>query len=462
MTYRINNIEVPPENPYKHDLLERQPLVRFLSDLIARLDESFVMTLDSPFGTGKTTMVRMLMEELKCKGHRCTYFNAWEVDYATDPLVALVSSIDRVDLGSKEANDKNRKNLQKVKEIATALAKPSMIAVVKALTSGSVNLDEIIRAISSIPTTDVKANIVEEFNQECKLLDDFKNKLKEAVEQLLTANKKTNLVVFVDELDRCRPTFAIHLLERIKHMFDIPNIVFVLSIDKKQIEASTKAVYGAEIDATEYLRRFFDLEYGIPTVNTQDYINSLITRCNLTQKFEQRNNNSMTGQDRTHFVNFFTEIAEAMNLSLRACERCITRLRIVMDQTPTSQHLHPVLVALLIVLHSNKPDFYSRIISGNASPDDVIEELISISEGKIQQSDNNIKVIHAYLLIADPDRERAQQRNHQLVLDAKSDNNLYATSLMNLKQSIMDTDHQFDISLADIAKKIDLVSWIRE
>ena len=462
MTYRINNIEVPPENPYKHDLLERQPLVRFLSDLIARLDESFVMTLDSPFGTGKTTMVRMLMEELKCKGHRCTYFNAWEVDYATDPLVALVSSIDRVDLGSKEANDKNRKNLQKVKELATALAKPSMIAVVKALTSGSVDLAEIIRAISSIPTTDVKANIVEEFNQECKLLDDFKNKLKEAVEQLLTANKKTNLVVFVDELDRCRPTFAIHLLERIKHMFDIPNIVFVLSIDKKQIEASTKAVYGAEINATEYLRRFFDLEYGIPTVNTNDYINSLITRCNLTQNFEQRNNNSMTAQDRTHFVNFFTEIAEAMNLSLRACERCITRLRIVMDQTPTSQYLHPVLVALLIVLRSNKPDFYSRIISGNASPDDVIEELISISGGKIQQSDYNIKVIHAYLLIADPDRERAQQRNHQLVLDAKSDNNLYATSLMNLKQSIMDTDHQFDISLADIAKKIDLVSWIRE
>ena len=136
MTYRINNFEVPPENPFQHDLLERQPLVRFLSDLIGRLDGSFVMALDSPFGTGKTTMVRMLMEELKCKGHQCTYFNAWEVDYATDPLVALVSSIDRVDLGSKEANYKNRKNLQKVKDLTTALARPSMIAAVKALTFG--------------------------------------------------------------------------------------------------------------------------------------------------------------------------------------------------------------------------------------------------------------------------------------------------------------------------------------
>ena len=461
MTYRINNIEVPPENPFQHDLLERQSLVKFLSDLIARLDGSFVMALDSPFGTGKTTMVRMLMEKLKCKGHQCTYFNAWEVDYATDPLVALVSSIDRVDLGSEEANDKNRKNLQKVKDLTTALARPSMIAAVKALTSGLIDLDEIIKAISSIPTTDVKSNIVEEFNQECNLLDNFKEELKEAVEQLPKVNKKNNLVIFVDELDRCRPTFAIHLLERIKHMFDIPNIVFVLSIDKKQIEASTKAVYGAEINATEYLRRFFDLEYAIPTVNTQDYIDSLITRCNLTPNFEQRNNNSTTANDRTHFVNFFTEIAEAMNLSLRACERCITRLRIVMDQTPTSQYLHPILVALLIVLRSNKPDFYSRIISGKASPDDVIEELISISGGKIQQSDNNIIILHAYLLLADSDRERAQERNHQLVLDAKSGDNSYATSLMNMKQYIANFG-QLRISLAEIAKKIDLVSWVRE
>lgn len=65
---------------------------------------------------------------------------------------------------------------------------------------------------------------------------------------------------FIDELDRCRPTFAIELLERIKHLFDIQNIVFVLSIDKEQLEASTAAAYGSAINAPEYLRRFIDLE----------------------------------------------------------------------------------------------------------------------------------------------------------------------------------------------------------
>jgi len=63
------------------------------------------MALDSPWGSGKTTLVRMLMADLQDKGFQCTYFNAWKVDYVTDPLVALVSSIDRIDLGAEEAAD---------------------------------------------------------------------------------------------------------------------------------------------------------------------------------------------------------------------------------------------------------------------------------------------------------------------------------------------------------------------
>nr|MBP8237155.1 hypothetical protein [Pseudomonas sp.] len=95
MTYRIDDLEIPAESPFRHDALDRKPLVEFLSSLIKRLNGPFVMALDSPWGTGKTTLVRMLMADLQGKGFQCTYFNAWKVDYVTDPLVALVSSIDR-------------------------------------------------------------------------------------------------------------------------------------------------------------------------------------------------------------------------------------------------------------------------------------------------------------------------------------------------------------------------------
>ncbi len=81
MTYRIDDLEVPAESPFRHDALDRQPLVEFLSSLAKRPNGRFVMALDSPWGTGKTTLARMLMAELQGKGFQCTYFNAWKVDY---------------------------------------------------------------------------------------------------------------------------------------------------------------------------------------------------------------------------------------------------------------------------------------------------------------------------------------------------------------------------------------------
>ena len=78
------------------------------------------------------------------------------------------------------------------------------------------------------------------------------------------------------------------MLERIKHLFDVSNIVLVLSVDKSQLEASTAAVYGQKIDAPEYLRRFIDLEHGIPMVQTKRHTNTLLTRFGLDEAFSRR------------------------------------------------------------------------------------------------------------------------------------------------------------------------------
>ena len=237
--------------------------------------------------------------------------------------------------------------------------------------------------------------------------------------------------------------------------------MFVLSIDKKQIEASTKAVYGADFNATEYLRRFFDLEYGIPTPDTQLYTDKLISRFDLDANFDERTHPEIQ-YDRKHFVEYFDLLANAMNLSLRARERCITRLRIVMDNTPSDQYLKPVLVALLIILRSNLPDLYTQIINGEASPEDVIGKLNSLSGGKFEQSENFVTVIHAYLLIADPDRERAQNRGKELVREAKDrGEDSYAASLLRMKQIILQNNRSH-MPIDEIAKKVDLVSWVRK
>ena len=93
MNYRLPELEIPADNPFRNDVLNRKPLVEFLAGLIGRLSGPFVLALDSPWGTGKTTLVRMMKAQLEQEQFQCVYFNAWQVDYVTDPLVALVSAI---------------------------------------------------------------------------------------------------------------------------------------------------------------------------------------------------------------------------------------------------------------------------------------------------------------------------------------------------------------------------------
>lgn len=465
MIYRIDEIEVLESNPFKNDKLERKPVVDFLTALIGRLDGPFVLALDSNFGTGKTTLVRILEKCLEKEGHRCINFNAWKVDYATDPLVALVASIDRIGLKLSDENKENqfKKHIKKLYKITTAVARTSGGNYIKVRTLGVFDIEAISSAFkSSESKTDRNRNLVAEFNEESELFNRFRDELEEAVKLLQNDDSEqqskdstgSNLVIFVDELDRCRPNFAVELLERIKHLFDISNIVFVLSIDKKQIEASIKAVYGPEFDATEYLRRFFNLEYGIPVPDTRNYIDSLISRFELNPIFDKRKSQH-SQYERDKFIDYLNIFANATGLSLRAIERCVTRFRIVMDDISSNQYFDAVLLAFLIVLHSDQPEYYNQIIDGQVSPEDVIKNLTSLRGVKFHKRELN--TLYAHLLSADPDGARVKKRMSELSAKRREDEE--AESILQIVGSLPVTGRS-RISLADIAKKIDLASWV--
>ena len=63
----------------------------------------------------------------------------------------------------------------------------------------------------------------------------------------------------IDKSDRCKPTFAVHLLEQIKHYIFDDRITFVFSINLEQLQHTIKQYYGADFDSCRYLDRFFDL-----------------------------------------------------------------------------------------------------------------------------------------------------------------------------------------------------------
>jgi hypothetical protein len=464
MKHRLPEFEVPADNPFKNDALERRPLVEFLSKLIGRLPGPFVLALDSPWGTGKTTLIRMLQAELTSTGFECVHFNAWQVDYINDPLVALVAAVDDIRLSHKGPESTFRAHLRTVRKIATAVTKRGAVAAAKAATLGSLEIDKEFEAVAAEAAGGVAGDAVDAFQKEKAALKKFRTEIGKAIEQLKDADRKSTLIFFIDELDRCRPTFAIEMLERVKHLFDLPNIVFVLSIDKTQLQASVGAVYGTGVDAPEYLRRFIDLEYGLPRPKTDSYTEALLSRYEIDSLFIQRNSHELQ-YDRPHFVEFFTALSNLFDLSLRARERCITCFVIVMEQTPSNHYLDPILVAFMLVLRVKRFDAFQSFVNGVTSPTDMMTWISTQPSGALFCRSREGAILEANLIAADPDSERKGVRTKEIDELSKdtvntSSAHMYARELQECLRWV-NRGSRGHMSLRVVASKIDMVAMIR-
>ncbi|MGE9549176.1 KAP family P-loop NTPase fold protein [Snodgrassella sp. CS2] len=163
------------------------------------------------------------------------------------------------------------------------------------------------------------------------------------------------MVIFIDELDRCRPNFAIEVLEKAKHLFNVDNIIFVLATDKSQLAHSIRAVYGQGLDVNGYLRRFIDFDYLLPSPVRSVYIKYLVTKMG----FDKNLNN-----DETHIYDHqkkLDSIIRLYNLTLREQESFCNILNVVMKIRYHTMQENSVLVFLLIILKIKEPELYKRL-----------------------------------------------------------------------------------------------------
>jgi hypothetical protein len=401
MKFRNDSTNINAIDPFANDALERKPTVEFVEGVITKAEGPLVLALDSPWGTGKTTFVKMLQVQLEKKMIHCLYFNAWSVDYATDPLAALVSKISFL---NKNDDPTLTSRMKKLKSIATLVGKRGLIAAAKAMTLGGLDLEKEYEAILAQGNSEITSDLFDSITKEAELLAKFKEELQEFVQDLQVKGSPSNLVFFIDELDRCRPNFAIELLERIKHLFDVPNIIFVLSIDKSQLEVSTSAIYGTGINAREYLRRFIDLEFRLPQVSGKLFINHLVKRFGLDVVFSKRQ--PAVNVDLPEFINTFELISKATGMSLRTQEQSIGRFALLMEQIPPNYNLYPYLAATLISARAIKPELYREIQSGSAFTQELMNWIFLNDKNGMIKRNTTSAVIAASLLESDENTER--------------------------------------------------------
>lgn len=399
MEFKLSPLEIPSDQPFRFDRLKRGESVTTLVSLIQNLSGPYVIAVDSPWGTGKTTFLGFLRAVLEADGIACLCFDAWKTDFSTDPLIAFLGELnDNLPNGAKDDARFNR-FFGNAKRIASVLARRAIPVAGKIATAGILDLDDFTeQTISEFVGTQLN-DAVDSYTAEKKLIQSFRENLSAALDSIDNSQTSRKLIIVVDELDRCKPTYAIQLLERIKHLFDLENVIFIIALDKQQLGVSLGAVYGAGIDADEYLRRFFDLEYSLPSADPSEFTQCLYERFGFDEFFYARTHSELR-HEKQHLLETFVALSGLLGLSLRAREQCFSRIRIALLMTEENHFLYPILVSTLAMLKVANPSLYRDYAFGATSSREVIEFLASKAGGSELLNEHFGAIIEAYLILA--------------------------------------------------------------
>lgn len=400
MRLRASSLEVSPDQPFAHDKLDRQPAVEAVCNILKNTADPVVISVNAPWGHGKSTFLRMLTAGLQQQQFRVITFNAWESDYIEDPFVALLGDTEsQLKAIASGPNESLRAQIEVVKGIGAKIMRVALPVAVRIATAGLLKGDEF--SVESL------AEAAESYAQErLKIYSEakvsitaFRETLSEIASAVYGSDSKLPLVFVIDELDRCRPTHAVRLLEIVKHFFSIERVAFVIAMDSEQLGHSVRTLYGQGMDVDGYLKRFFDLELNLPHGNADEFMAAQFTRFGLDDFFSRRLNSRETAYDKSNLEAAFKGLFGALEMSFRELERAFTLLSLAARSTPENKYLQPLLLASLIILKVKNSALYRAVVSGSAGADEVMKYFGSSKQGAEFVASHHGAVLEADLIL---------------------------------------------------------------
>lgn len=259
-------------NSIEKDYLERNKKLDKLITILNSLNSNVVISIDGNWGTGKTIFVKQL-ELINKKGnlnalnedsvkkfiddYSVFYYNAWENDMHDSPLLSLIYNL--INNYPKEKKQTTNSKVQL-----------------------PFNLKELLKSISGNLIDPDKVISFEDITKEIFTTEEKRNALNQLLKNIIPKDKK--LLFIVDELDRCKPSFAVNLLETLKHFFNNDSIVFIVSTNNEQLSYTINNYYGNNFDGYNYLNKFYDLIIELEEIDTEKYLSKLFN-INKTSQF---------------------------------------------------------------------------------------------------------------------------------------------------------------------------------
>lgn len=390
---------------FEQDLLERSSFGNSLLNLVTHSNDELVISLDGQWGEGKTTFVKMWKGMLSEKGIPSVYIDAFANDYVDDAFIAVASAITSyIDENTVNPDEKKSKEFREnIKSVGIQLLSWTAKVGIKAATLGAIKESDLedLKDIKSDLAKGV-SNIVCEFVEErlashakdVEVLESFKILLSE-IPTLLSEDGDKPLVIIVDELDRCKPNYAVELIEKIKHLFSVKNIVFVLVMHRKQLEEAVRCIYGENIDAHTYLQKFINIETTLPKQSGSSHVND-ISKYNR-QLFSLHE--IETWGDKDNLINSLEALAIHFNLSLRQLERIYTNIAIFYASSADNQLRLVPIVSFLAVIKVADSILYNKLLQKKVTYQELSERVV-ISDTEEDPEKRTLKFIAIWLKFA--------------------------------------------------------------
>ena len=409
-----------------------QSVFRFV-DFLNRLKGSTSISLDARWGEGKTFFVKQCKLTIDCfneKYHElskeeketirglykkastkftepsktlCVYYDAWLNDNLQDPLASLISEI-AIQIGNEYLFENYEGKIEFAKELISKASNNAFLSL-----ASSIDFSKTLKKYDLIDES-LKAK-------------ELKNTITDYFTEVL-AEEYEKLIIFVDELDRCRPSFAVEILERVKHYFDDSRIVFVFSMNSEQLQFAIKHFYGEGFNGYDYLDRFFDARLTIPRADFDKYDRSLGIADHSWVYYDQCRKLS------AHYNMGLRERNKYYNLA-RIAGKFVTNdtYQHGFGETQALEFSVMYIVPLLIVLRMKEPESYNTFVHGDNSGK---MELIN----KINDDKHNFEV---FLL----DREEKQ------IKDLSEKEKLKKEKLMNVYNALFNAKEREEIRIGD-------------
>ncbi|MBD8650993.1 hypothetical protein IFT66_07865 [Rhizobium sp. CFBP 13726] len=225
-----------------------------------KVDDPVVLAVEGAWGSGKSYFLKRWVGAHTIEnGGRATtvYFDAFANDFIEDPLIGLTGSI-----GERLPSAKQRVSWKKARNVVVKVARPLLRIGAALATAGATELtgpaiDAAIEAGGKQAEEAVEAFWRREDGRRAAM-QQFRDALAEITKD------GSVLIIVVDELDRCRPDYALATLEVIKHFFAVERVHFVLGVNMHALEQIVRVRYGAGINAPDYIKRFISMSIQLP------------------------------------------------------------------------------------------------------------------------------------------------------------------------------------------------------